>query len=189
MPGFQAFIRHSDTKTASQKGTIGAKDGPESRFSTDLSKSFIEEVSFPDRHTDIILQLMAPQTHLQADPQICGTLISSGPGTAQAELTTNARMRVDEQGLVHGGFVFGLADYAAMLAVDEPNVVLAAADARFLKPVRVGDRLVATAIRFEQNRREHRVRVAVDVGENKVFEGEFTCLVPSTHVLKKAEPR
>jgi acyl-coenzyme A thioesterase PaaI-like protein len=48
-------------------------------------------------------------------------------------------MVVDAHGLVHGGFVFGLADYAAMLAVNDPNVVLGAAEARFLKPVRRGD--------------------------------------------------
>jgi acyl-coenzyme A thioesterase PaaI-like protein len=48
-------------------------------------------------------------------------------------------MAVDDRGLVHGGFVFGLADHAAMLAVNDPNVVLGAASTRFLKPVRVGE--------------------------------------------------
>lgn len=38
---------------------------------------------------------------------------------------------------------FGLADYAAMLAVNEPTVVLGKAEVRFLKPVKVGERLLA----------------------------------------------
>ena len=41
------------------------------------------------------------------------------------------------------GFIFGAADYAAMLAVNQPNVVLGAAETHFLKPSRVGDVLLA----------------------------------------------
>jgi acyl-coenzyme A thioesterase PaaI-like protein len=44
-------------------------------------------------------------------------------------------MAADQRGLVHGGFTFGLADYAAMVAVNDPNVVLGAAEVRFLAPV------------------------------------------------------
>lgn len=132
---------------------------------------------------------MLAKTHLQADPQLCGTVICTGPGTAQAELTACQRMRVDERGLVHGGFVFGLADYAAMLAVNEPNVVLTSAQTRFLKPACVGDRLVATARTVTRNGRQHRVAVEVRVGETTVLEGELTCLVPSSHVLDVAEQR
>lgn len=32
-------------------------------------------------------------------------------------------MAADEYRLVHGGFIFGLADYAVMLAINEPTVV------------------------------------------------------------------
>jgi acyl-coenzyme A thioesterase PaaI-like protein len=159
---------------------MAAKDGRQYRFHADLDLSSRDEVAFPDRATRIILQRMAARTHLQGDPQLCGTLISSGPAMAEAELATDSRMRVDEL-----GFVFGLADYAAMLAVNEPNVVLAAAEARFLKPVRVGDGLVARASRIDKNGREHRVQVAVQAGQITVFEGELSCLVPSTHVLEK----
>jgi acyl-coenzyme A thioesterase PaaI-like protein len=163
---------------------MAAKDGRQYRFQADLDLSSRDEVAFPDRATRIILQRMAARTHLQGDPQLCGTLISSGPGMAEAELATDSRMRVDELGLLHGGFVFDLADYAAMLAVNAPNVVLAAAEARFPKPVRVGDGLVARASRIDENGREHRVRVAVQVRQITVFEGELSCLVPSTHVLQ-----
>ncbi len=73
-------------------------------------------------------------------------------------------MAADERGLVHGGFVFGLADYAAMLAVNHPNVVLASAEVRFLKPVVVGERLVAEAWVEETDGRKSRVQVEVRAG-------------------------
>ena len=71
-------------------------------------------------------------------------------GTARVGLTTLPEMAVDAAGLVHGGFVFGLADHAAMLAVNDPYVVLGSAAVRFLRPVRVGERLIAEARRGDR---------------------------------------
>jgi acyl-coenzyme A thioesterase PaaI-like protein len=50
-----------------------------------------------------------------------------GEGYAVVELKTKENMRADEKNLVHGGFIFSLADYCAMLTVNEPTVVLASA--------------------------------------------------------------
>ena len=72
-------------------------------------------------------------------------------GYAVVELETNSEMVVDDQGLVHGGFAFGLADYAAMLAVNDPNVVLGSAEVKFVAPVRLGETLTATAELVEAN--------------------------------------
>ncbi|MGB5285294.1 MAG: hotdog domain-containing protein [Polyangiales bacterium] len=127
---------------------------------------------------------MDPRTHLQADPGLCGTLLALDEGSAHVALDTTASMAVDAQGLVHGGFVFGLADYAAMLAVNDPNVVLGAAETRFLKPVRMGDRIVANAQTLDSHGRKHKVRVEATVNSERVFEGTFTCFVLERHVLE-----
>jgi len=126
---------------------------------------------------------MEPRTHLQADPHLCGTPVELGEGSSRVALDVVDSMVVDAQGLVHGGFVFGLADYAAMLAVNDPNVVLGAAETRFLEPVRRGDRLVADAQTVEVGGGKHQVRVEATVGSAKVFEGTFTCFVLERHVL------
>lgn len=128
---------------------------------------------------------MKPRTHLKADPSLCGSPLELAPGGASVALETNARMVVDDQGLVHGGFVFGLSDFAAMLAVNDPNVVLGAAESRFLKPVQLGDRVVATAWTVTREGRKHEVEVEAKVGGEKVFEGRFRCFVLERHVLDK----
>jgi acyl-coenzyme A thioesterase PaaI-like protein len=124
-----------------------------------------------------------PRTHLSIDPELVGVVSRLAPGKAAVTLTPTARMAADERGLVHGGFPFGLADYAAMLAVNDPLVVLASAEVRFLKPVVVGDALVATAEveRIEGKRRFVKARVAR--GDEVVLEADFVCAVPSRHVL------
>lgn len=129
---------------------------------------------------------MEPKTHLQADPALCGRVTSLAEGTAEVELVTTEAMVVDAQGLVHGGFVFGLADYAAMLAVNDPNVVLGACESRFLKPVQRGATVTAHAETIERDGRKHRVRVQAAVGDQTVFDGTFTCIVLERHVLETA---
>lgn len=128
---------------------------------------------------------MTLNTHLRIDPVLVGTPVSLGEGRASCRLATTEQMAADARGLVHGGFVFGIADYAAMLAVNDPNVVLGAADTRFLAPVRVGELVEAQAERTEHKGRKHVVRVVARVGERVVFEGTFTTFVLDGHVLDR----
>lgn len=107
-------------------------------------------------------------------------------GSAEVELLTLPAMAADERGLVHGGFVFGLADYAAMLAVNEPLVVLAAAEVSFLRPVRVGERLRAVAVVAGDEGKRRGVECTVRGEAGEVMRGRFDCVVPTRHVL---EPR
>ena len=127
---------------------------------------------------------MEPRTHLAADSAYCGRIVELGEGSAEVVLDTTDTMIVDEQGLIHGGFVFGLADYAAMLAVNDPYVVLAGAETRFLKPVQLGDLVVARAKTVSVDGRKHQVRVEATVSARTVFEGTFTCVVLEHHVLE-----
>ena len=93
-------------------------------------------------------------------------------------------MAADERGLVHGGFVFGAADYAAMLAVNDPNVVLGAAETRFLKPVVVGEEVVAEARVESEKGKKRVVEVTVRRGEDEVCQATLTCFVLPQHVLE-----
>lgn len=131
------------------------------------------------------------RTHLEIDTELCGTPLEVGDGFSLVELTPGPRTASDEHGLVHGGFTFGLADYAAMLAVNHPNVVLAAAEVKFLRPVRTGERLLAEARLEGQGTGDAGpagddkpwVTVTVTRDGEPVFSGRFRCYVPLRHVL------
>lgn len=128
------------------------------------------------------------RTHPAIDRRLCGEPLDLGPGTARVAFTGLPEMAADDRGLIHGGFVFGLADYAAMLAVNDPNVVLAGAEVRFLKPVAVGERLVTEARVEETDRRKSRVRVEVfrDGRDGQaVMTGDFRCVTLDRHVLEE----
>lgn len=125
-------------------------------------------------------------THPRIDPDLCGAPTRVEPGVAEVRLVTTANMAVDDAGLCHGGFVFGLADYAAMLAVNDPNVVLGAAQVKFMRPVRVGEAIVARATCTEEQSRKRTVAVEVarEANAEVVLAGEFVCFVLARHVLE-----
>lgn len=127
---------------------------------------------------------MEIKTHRSIDQSLCGSPVKLNPGEATLKLKTDERMIADEKGLIHGGFIFGLADYASMLAVNEETVVLAKAEVKFLKPVKLGDEIMAYAKVVEVEGKKRKVRVEVKKGEETVFMGEFHCVVPEKHVLE-----
>ncbi|TVR02508.1 MAG: thioesterase [Deltaproteobacteria bacterium] len=125
------------------------------------------------------------RTHVGIDEALCGTPVALTEGRAEVELRTSGAMAADRRGLVHGGFVFGAADYAAMLAVNDPCVVLGAAESRFTAPVEVGETVLLRAERTACSGRKHVVTVSGAVGERVVFEGTFTTFVLDGHVLDR----
>jgi acyl-coenzyme A thioesterase PaaI-like protein len=122
-------------------------------------------------------------THPNIDRSLCGEIIALAEHHAEVELRTDARMAADARGLVHGGFTFGAADYAAMLAVNDPHVVLGAANVSFKAPTKVGQsvRLSAT-VQLEKGRKRE-VSVTGHADGVLVFEGTFICFVLDKHVL------
>lgn len=122
-------------------------------------------------------------THQLIDKELCGTPVMVENGKSRVEYTTTLRMAADDSGLVHGGFIFGLADYAAMLAVNHPNVVLGGADVKFLKPVKAGESVCAQASVTSTSGKKQMVSVVVEREDEVVFKGEFSCFVLEKHVL------
>ncbi|BBO66835.1 thioesterase [Desulfosarcina alkanivorans] len=127
---------------------------------------------------------MKIDTHRHIDQTLCGRPLSVEDGSSLVELVTTDRMAADDRGLVHGGFIFGAADYAAMIAVNHPHVVLGASDVKFLKPVRTGETVVARARVREVKGKKYWVSVSVSKDDEEVFQGMFTCFVLDTHVLE-----
>ena len=124
------------------------------------------------------------KTHTRINENLCGEIVKIEEGYVEVRLTTLPEMLADEVGLIHGGFIFGAADYAAMLAVNEKNVVLVASDCQFLSPVKLHDEVnVVARVRHKEGRKRN-VHVEAFVLDIKVFEGEFKTVITEKHVLK-----
>jgi len=126
---------------------------------------------------------MDQRTHERIAAHLCGKPVELSDGRARVALDITGEMAADARGLAHGGFTFGLADYAAMLAVNEPTVVLAGATLKFLGPVVVGDRVEAEASVDRNEGKKSWVKVTVRRAGQPVLEGELFAVVPDRHIL------
>jgi len=126
---------------------------------------------------------MKLNTHLEIDTSFCGKVIKLDREYAEVLLHTTQQMSVDKEKLVHGGFIFGMADYAAMCAVNDPYVVLGSASTTFVAPVKVGDVILGKATVISEKGKKNIVEVQAFVSENLVFKGSFTTFVLDSHVL------
>jgi acyl-CoA thioesterase len=124
------------------------------------------------------------KTHDKINQELCGEVIKIQRGYVELLLITTHDMLADDIGLIHGGFIFSAADYAAMLAVNERNVVLVASDCQFLSPVKLHDEVNFVARVRHKEGRKRNVHVTGSVLDIKVFEGEFKTVITEKHVLK-----
>jgi len=123
-------------------------------------------------------------THKKIKKYLSGDIELLKENYAKVKLNCTSEMAVDEMGLIHGGFTFGAADFAAMAAVNEPYVVLIGANSKFLAPVKVGDTVIFEAHARFEDARKREVGVVGSINEIKVFEGTFDAVILPEHVLK-----
>ena len=95
------------------------------------------------------------------------TIVDIGAGQATLTMTVQPHM-VNGQRIAHGGFIFTLADSAMAFACNSYNekAVASHGDITFIRPGKLGDRLIATAREVSRNGRSgiYDVRVTVDDG-------------------------
>ena len=98
-------------------------------------------------------------------------LVEVRPGRATLAMTVGPQM-VNGQRIAHGGFIFLLADSAFAFACNSHNVraVAAQCDIAFIRPGKLGDRLVATAREISRSGRSGIYDVRVSVGDSVMAE-------------------
>ena len=148
-----------------------------------MKKEEIDEIDeleeYDNEENRVILQ-----THLKINSELSGEITLQEQGYVELRLTTIPDMLADSVGLIHGGFIFSAADYAAMAAVNEKNVVLVGSDCQFLSPVKFHDEVNFVARVRHKDGRKRNVHVEAFVLDIKVFEGEFKTVITERHVLK-----
>lgn len=95
-------------------------------------------------------------------------IVEAGPGRATLAMTIRESM-VNGHGICHGGLIFTLADSAFAFACNSSNqnTVASHCAVSFLKPARLGERLIARAVeRYREGRSGITdVTVATEAGE------------------------
>lgn len=123
-------------------------------------------------------------THKRINKVFCGKVIGMENNSSKVTLLTTNEMSVDELGLVHSGFVFSAADYAAAVAINALNTVIIGSKVSFLAPAKVGDSIEFEAkVKFEDLRKRE-IEVVGKINEIKVFQGTFYAVILEKHIFK-----
>ncbi len=98
-------------------------------------------------------------------------IVAIKPGEATLAMTVRPDM-VNGHRIAHGGFIFTLADSAFAYACNSRNVRVVAAQGQitFLRPGKLGDRLLATAREISRSGRSGIYDVRVSVGDTVIAE-------------------
>lgn len=124
------------------------------------------------------------KTHLKIKSILVGNLVEMAKNSSKVVLQTTQEMSVDEFGLIHSGFLFGSAEYAAVAAVNEPNVVVIGCRSKFFAPAKVGDIITFEAKGRFEDARKREIKVIGMINEIKVFEGLFQAVLLERHILQ-----
>jgi acyl-CoA thioesterase len=119
-------------------------------------------------------------------------IVDVGPGRATLTMTVQPHM-VNGQRIAHGGFIFLLADSTFAFACNSRNerTVAAQCDITFIKPGKLGDRLVATAREISRSGRSgiYDIRVTAEDVVIAEFRGHSRTIggtwLPATDIDQK----
>jgi acyl-CoA thioesterase len=151
----------------------------------DLDDEFAEFELFEEEvdHTADEFDTAVLNTAPKINQAFSGAVEEIKEGYAKTRFMCTDEMVVDRKGLVHTGFIFSAANYAAMVAVNEPTAVLAVAKTNFLAPIKVHDEVIFEASTPHKHSRKRLVTVVGWYHEIKFFEGEFSLVVLEHHPL------
>jgi acyl-CoA thioesterase len=98
-------------------------------------------------------------------------ILQIGAGEATLAMTVKPNM-VNGHGIAHGGFIFALADSAFAFACNSHNerAVAAQCNISFIRPGKLGDRLIATAREISRTGRSGIYDVRVTAGDTAIAE-------------------
>lgn len=147
-------------------------------------EEMMDDENIEEREDENIEDIVNLNTHKKIKKYLSGDIELLKENYAKVKLNCTSEMAVDEMGLIHGGYTFGAADFAAMAAVNEPYVVLIGANSKFLAPAKVGDTVVFEAHARFEDARKREISVVGSINEIKIFEGIFDAVILPEHVLK-----
>ncbi|BDB63944.1 thioesterase [Helicobacter cinaedi] len=126
------------------------------------------------------------------DLQVCTSMPSSIVGElvelyrdkAIVRFRPNERMIMDESKMIHAGFVFNAASFAAMAAINKKYSVLIASDVKFLAPIELGHEITFKAQAIQSDTKKCEVKVEGFLLDIKIFDSLFHIAVFDKKIFK-----
>ena len=136
-----------------------------------------ESVDIPLENDDLIVCT-------EMSPNIVGELLELYHNKAVVRFTPTDRMTMDQSKMIHAGFVFNSASFAAMAAINKKNSVLIAAAVKFLAPIELGHEITFKAEAIQNETKKCEVKVEGYLLDIKIFDSIFHIAVFDKKIFK-----
>ena len=115
---------------------------------------------------------------------LCGGIINMKPNYAKTASVTSDEMAFDDEKLIHGGFIFGAAEWAAHVAINTQSSVTISAKVNLYAPAKVGDLIEFEAQAYFEESKKREIKVVGTIKDIKVFEGTYQVVILEEHIFK-----
>lgn len=140
----------------------------------------VDDEDIPQTKETVVI----PQVYTDANTSLFGKINQQDTGYCSLVFTPSSSMKVDNLGLIHGGYLVSSALYAAMLAVNEPTAIPLATHCDFLAPFELGNTIEFRAQMLQNDTKKREVQVDGFVLDIKVFQALFEIAIFDHHVFK-----
>lgn len=125
---------------------------------------------------------------LQACTSLKGELVGNIVKMTYEEVITKfvptKQMISDESNLIHSGFIFNAANYAAMCLVNQPHAITIGSEVEFLAPVEFEQEMMFLATVKQSNNKKFEINVKGTLLDIKIFEAIFHIAVFEKQLFK-----
>lgn len=106
----------------------------------------------------------------------CGEIVLLTRGVAHVQFVPEEYMVMDQEthnSLIHAGYIFNAASYAAMAAINKRHSIMIAADVKFLSPIELGHEVLFKAVATQMDTKKCEVKVEGFLLDIKIFDSLF----------------
>ncbi|MDO7252434.1 PaaI family thioesterase [Helicobacter cappadocius] len=117
------------------------------------------------------------------DTSLCGELTSLSKNSAQSVFIPKESMISDEN-MIHNGFVFNAASYAALCAINRKNSIIIGSEVKFFAPIELGHEIIFQANAIQSESKKTEVKVEGFLLDIKIFDGTFYVVIFDKKLFK-----
>lgn len=124
------------------------------------------------------------QTCTSLKGELVGSIVKMTYEEVITKFVPTKQMISDESNLIHSGFIFNAANYAAMCLVNQPHAITIGAEVEFLAPVEFEQEMMFLATIKQSNAKKFEISVKGTLLDIKIFEATFHIAVFDKQLFK-----
>lgn len=115
---------------------------------------------------------------------LCGEIVNLSKNKAVVKFVPTEKMVVDDNMLVHYGFVFSSASFCAIAAVNQPHSMIIYSETKFLSPIELNSEITFKAHALQSDLKKREVVVEGFLYNIKIFDAIFHIVVFDKNIFK-----